>query len=232
MTPEEWERCDDPDRMLEFLGRKASDRKLRLFLCASCRRTWHVLTDERSRKAIEASERFADRLITQRQLMAARGAAQQAAFKVLNTDRRDAALERAVQAAHEVAQSAQTIPSRAQLMSWLPGQIVNRVISCAEARGIPRSNERRQLAALLRDVIGNPFGPTSVLVPAVLAYQGGAAHRVAESIYAARRFEDLPVLADVLEEAGLTAAELLGHLRGLGPHVLGCWALDTVLGRS
>jgi hypothetical protein len=54
----------------------------------------------------------------------------------------------------------------------------------------------------------------------------------AESVSAARRFEDLPVLADLLEEAGLTDAALLGHLRGPGPHALGCWALDAVLGKS
>jgi hypothetical protein len=47
-----------------------------------------------------------------------------------------------------------------------------------------------------------------------------------------RRFEDLPVLADLLEEAGCTDAALLGHLRGPGPHVLGCHALDAVLGRT
>ena len=42
----------------------------------------------------------------------------------------------------------------------------------------------------------------------------------------------LAVLADMLEEAGCTDPELLGHLRGPGPHVLGCWALDAVLGKS
>jgi hypothetical protein len=40
------------------------------------------------------------------------------------------------------------------------------------------------------------------------------------------------VLADALEEAGLTDAELLHHLRGSGPHVRGCWVVDAVLGRA
>jgi hypothetical protein len=55
---------------------------------------------------------------------------------------------------------------------------------------------------------------------------------LAEVIYDGRRFEDLPVLADLLEEAGLTDAALLGHLRGPGPHALGCHALDAVLGKQ
>jgi hypothetical protein len=86
------------------------------------------------------------------------------------------------------------------------------------------------VADLLRDVF-NPFWP-SALAPAVLAYNGHAARRLAQSIYDGRRFEDLPVLADLLEEAGRTDAALLGHLRGPGPHALGCHALDAVLGET
>jgi hypothetical protein len=84
---------------------------------------------------------------------------------------------------------------------------------------------------LLRDLF-NPFQSPSPIDPTVLAHDGGAARRLAESIYQERRFEDLPVLADLLEEAGLADAELLGHLRAPGPHVLGCFVLDAVVGRS
>jgi hypothetical protein len=66
----------------------------------------------------------------------------------------------------------------------------------------------------------------------VLELHGGATRRRAASIYDGRRFADLSVLADLLEEAGLTDAALLGHLRGPGPHGLGCWALDAVIGKS
>jgi hypothetical protein len=36
----------------------------------------------------------------------------------------------------------------------------------------------------------------------------------------------------LVERAGCTDAALLGHLRGPGPHVRGCWAVDLVLGKS
>ena len=42
----------------------------------------------------------------------------------------------------------------------------------------------------------------------------------------------LAVLADALEDAGCTEQDVLGHLRGPGPHVRGCWALDLILGKS
>src|SRR5262245_36563254 len=60
MTEAEWQRCDDPAAMLAFLGRRATERKLRLFAVACCRRVWHLLADERSRRAVEVGERFAE----------------------------------------------------------------------------------------------------------------------------------------------------------------------------
>ena len=38
-------------------------------------------------------------------------------------------------------------------------------------------------------------------------------------------------MADALEEAGCTSADILEHCRGPGPHVRGCWVVDGILGR-
>jgi len=42
----------------------------------------------------------------------------------------------------------------------------------------------------------------------------------------------LAILADALEETGLTNADILDHLRGPGPHYRGCWSVDLILGRE
>ena len=56
--------------------------------------------------------------------------------------------------------------------------------------------------------------------------------KLAQGIYDDRAFDRLPVLADALEEAGCTNAEILAHCREPGPHVRGCWALDLLLGKE
>jgi hypothetical protein len=54
---------------------------------------------------------------------------------------------------------------------------------------------------------------------------------LASTIYHDRDFGRLPELADALEEAGCSSADILGHCRGPGPHVRGCWVLDLLLGK-
>jgi hypothetical protein len=63
-------------------------------------------------------------------------------------------------------------------------------------------------------------------------WNGGTVRRLAEDIYADRAFDRLPLLADALEDAGCTDANLLGHLRGPGSHVRGCWAVDLIMGKE
>ena len=56
--------------------------------------------------------------------------------------------------------------------------------------------------------------------------------QLAESIYADRAFDRLPILADALEDAGCTNADILNHCRQPGEHVRGCWVIDLLTGRS
>lgn len=72
MTEEEWMACARPYKMLDFLRDKASDRRLRLFACACCRRIWPLMINERTRKVVELAEQFADGLASKEDRLAAR----------------------------------------------------------------------------------------------------------------------------------------------------------------
>jgi hypothetical protein len=85
---------------------------------------------------------------------------------------------------------------------------------------------------LLRDVFGNPFRRHDMCRQSTMALHGGSVSHLAEAVYADRAFDRLPLIADALEDAGCTDADLLGHLRSPEPHVRGCWAVDLVLGKS
>jgi hypothetical protein len=85
--------------------------------------------------------------------------------------------------------------------------------------------------ALLRDIFGNPFRLV-IFDPAWLTWHDGLLVSMARQMYDSRDFSDMPILADALEEAGCSNADILGHLRGPGPHVRGCWAIDWCLGKS
>ena len=92
-------------------------------------------------------------------------------------------------------------------------------------------SERLAQACIVRDIFGNPFCPV-IVDPTWLARQEAAVARIAQTIYDERRFADMPILADALEEAGCTDADILNHCRQPGEHVRGCWVVDLLLGKS
>jgi hypothetical protein len=231
--------------MLELLRGKVSDRKLRLFAVACCRLVGELLTDE-AREAVAAAERFADgrasaeelaRLraltLTRRQgqgdVGVAAGYAARAAFHAAAAwgAERDASHQCA-----EVTRCAQAAASRAARGSYGGQGATTGPARASVLRTIgegARLTQRDQQRALLRDVVGNPFRPAAV--PAAWRdWNAGAVVHLAQAIYEERRFGDLPVLADALEDAGCTDAEVLGHCRRLGEHTRGCWVVDALLG--
>jgi hypothetical protein len=78
VTEADWRTCADPTPLLHFLHDKGSARKWRLFAVACCQRISHLMTDERSRRAVEIAARYADGAATEEELQAARSAAQAA----------------------------------------------------------------------------------------------------------------------------------------------------------
>jgi hypothetical protein len=201
MTEAEWNACTQPRQMLQALRRKASDRKLRLFACASCRRSFRLMTDERSRQAVEVAERFADELAGPLELAAAWFDADAAVRNAKGP--RGAAWYAHAATRHTAWGGAGT--AKARRAAWEAAQ----------------SSQQQAQAAILRDIFGNPFRPVC-LDPAWLAWNDGTMRRLAAAIYGQGRFRDLPVLADALEDAGCDNEEVLTHCRGSGPHAKGC----------
>ena len=99
------------------------------------------------------------------------------------------------------------------------------------AEGEANDRENRAQAALLLDVFGNPFRLAQVN-PHWLAWNEGTIPKIARSIYDARAFEDLPILADALLDSGCDDEAIISHCRTPGPHVRGCWVIDLLLGKE
>jgi hypothetical protein len=180
-----------------------------------------LLNDERSRRAVEVAERYADGQATQAELDAARAAAEGTA------DDNDAA-----RAAWRTTGEA-----------WDAARVAARDAARGLAGGVPYGpawdNARDAAGAsqcdILRDLFGNPFRPVTLgpawRTPTLLALaEASYEHRLLPSGH----FDPqrLAILADALLDAGCEDTEISGHLRHAGPHVRGCAVVDLILGKS
>jgi anti-anti-sigma regulatory factor len=73
-----------------------------------------------------------------------------------------------------------------------------------------------------------PGGRLRLPEPSWLAWNGGTVPRLVRAIGSEGAFDRMPVLADALEEAGCTDADILGHCRSGGPHLPDCWVLGLL----
>jgi hypothetical protein len=255
MTEAKWLACADPAPMLKFVDGKASDRRLRLFACACCRCIWQLLPPGPSREAVRVAEDYADRQAGDRVRQAAEEraevvrAAAPAAYDrevdestyaesdeviaagwtlLVAADAASAAKATTAASAADAARGASKKAGEAEAWSvqadlWSAG--IGR-----RAGDWPFAEPARQ-AELARDIFGNPFR-SPALDPAWRVWNGGTVPMLARGIYEERAFDRLPILADALEEAGCTDGGILGHCRGPGPHVRGCWVVDLILGMA
>jgi hypothetical protein len=90
--------------------------------------------------------------------------------------------------------------------------------------------ERRNVAALLRDLIPQPFARKRVRIST--KWQTSTVLSLAQTIYDQRQFESMPILGDALEDSGCNNAEILTHCRQPGEHVRGCWVVDLILEKA
>jgi hypothetical protein len=248
MNEAEWLACTDPAPMFEYLRTQhtASERKLRLFAAACCGRIWDWL-GERSRRAIEVLERYLDGEATSEELHLAAGGAYEegldafghdhsanAAFSAVmfESTHHDAALGVAAECVEAVRCVAASIRGQA-LHAWPQLYVVEPVVEqvCIEAGDKAMRAERAAQCHLLREVF---HGPRRAVYRRSY-WRTSTVLNLASTIYSEARFEELPILAvlsDALEDARCDSADILSHLRGPGPHVRGCWAVDLLLGKE
>jgi hypothetical protein len=261
MTEAEWLTGTDPGQMLDYLhggtasrvlawlsrlrGRDAepdpgppSERKLRLFACAYCRRIAELMEDERSRRAVEVTELHADGRAGDDELEAARAAA---------LDFYEVVLSRGKASSLPAPYLPQPEPTRAWLLAARaavevtrsPGDAVATARQAAMAVAVELDNPAwaaeaagdAARVALLRDIFGNPFRPARV-DPSWLRWNDGTVPKIARGIWDDYRFADLPILHDALLDAGCDEEALLAHCRSPEGHVRGCWVLDLLLGKT
>ncbi len=213
MTEAEWLATTEPSKLLKYLYGKATDRKVALVACATCRSVWDSLHDERSRNAIELTEGLVDGVVSpsdhERACDAAAAAMEEIEEKRTRQDQtgeHEADALGAAERAHEAA-----------VRSW------EYVFNTAQ-----ENPDVFNLIIIMRDIFGNPFRPIALdpswLSSTVLA--------LAKGIYADRAFDRLPILADALQDAGCQNPEILAHCSGEGPHTRGCWVVDLLLNRE
>jgi hypothetical protein len=232
MTEAEWLACRDPDRMLKSMRYQVARRKYYLYAIACCSRIEDLLQDNESRQLLTLTERYAEKLIDDRELY--RG--HRACF--------DSARSQQCLSAHvaglAVSHLGDSNPRHAAIGSARAVSEVVAYKAVSPDDGMPYAEayetvafktaaaaERAEQANLLREILGYPFHETT----ADPSWLTSTVTSLAQAIYADRAFDRLPILADALEDAGCTNQDILAHCRG-GEHVRGCWVVDLLLAKE
>jgi hypothetical protein len=225
--------------MLEFLRARMTfrtrtvRRRLRFYACACCRRIWGLLADERSRRGIEVSERHADFAASREELQEAEEATLQAvhAAAVLTGMSDFWAASAAFSATTCQISQSWGAAATGEYTAGAKVTVGNR--SEAAARRL-QAQEKHQQADLLRCIF-NPFREDAFAA----AWRTIDVANLTRVVYEERLMptgeldrDRLGVLADALEDAGCSDAEVLSHLRAQRTRVRGCWVVDGLTGRS
>src|SRR5262245_12554128 len=174
MTEAEWMACADPQRMLNFLRGKTTDRKLRLFACGCCAMVWDLIAHDRNLRAVELAGRLADRETPRGDVAAVRASARDAtAWSAL--------IDSAWSAAARAASSGTSEFARSVVRGKPWGGREERERAWQQAR----TAARRTQARLLRDVMGNFFHPVKQDYRLLewTGWRGGTVRDLAQAAY-------------------------------------------------
>jgi hypothetical protein len=243
MTEHEWQTACNTEKMIKFLDGRASPRKFRLFAVACCRRLWDFLDEDHARPALEAAVRCADGELAVRDLWEL----WQSKERSLDQKFYDRIAQTSGAPLHAVGQALSAIGQTMGEAGWL--HVTNCVRSAASAKAIFQLKDRdlrlefpddgevvapfavaemQEQVVLLKEVFGDPFHS----VPADAPWVTPTVVALSKGIYEDRGFDRLPILADALEDAGCDSADMIAHCRQPSQHVLGCWVVDLLSGKS
>lgn len=226
MTEQEWLVCTDPQKMLVFLRRNATDRKFRLCAVAFCRSIFHLLEVHRREveRIVAVSERFADGLATEDELRTTYEES------IPWDNENSAAIQTCNRDARWAARNAVRHTTAVVVNAWKRIHLQHHSREKAD-RPVKVAHSAR-LSDLIRDIFGPVLFRSVEIDPHWLSWNDGTIPKLAQPIYHERAFDRLPILADALEEAGCHDADILGHCRQPGEHARGCWLIDLLLGKE
>lgn len=245
MTEEEWLSGDVRaiEAMVDCAEDHGSERKLRLFAVQCCYRIGQVMDDERSRAAVAAAESYADGRCSATHLAARlrEAAAVFQALDVIRTSRlrasepewQDNLTRSTAAAAASCAANPRMGRTAAERTSGLSAagsaaHHARNVAAWIGSASAARAMQEGQIR-LLRDIFGNPFRPVTFSPE----WRTDTAVVLARTMYEARDFGAMPILADALQDAECEDDDILGHCRDTHQvHVRGCWCVDLVLGKE
>jgi hypothetical protein len=214
---------------INALKMKPSDRKWRMFACATVRSIANGIDNDLCRKCLEIAEQFADGLVDVGILQQFQHAAEEQTWPDQWQGIPAPYTANFIAGRAGITQKGRDCYAMAR---WVSGMVWQVIMATEEVHWenfeTLRAKREEYECELIRCIFGNPFHPITLdsawLTPKVKL--------LAKANYDDRAFERMPELADALEQGGCTNQDILNHCRGLGPHVKGCWALDLLLGKE
>jgi hypothetical protein len=211
---------------------RISDRKRRLFAIACLQRFAHLLTDPRSRRALEMAERYAEGLASDDERQQAEDIAFEAHAEMREGRLSGGTLVPWTWTGEQLMRASALAVSCGLYYAEDAADYARRSLGGPGAGWLAEQAEEATQCRLLGDIVG-PLPAWGLLIdPVWPAANDGAVAMLARVVYQGQTFDDLPILADALEDAGCAEQMILEHLRGRGPHVRGCWVVDRLLARE
>lgn len=241
MSEDEYLTCQDPERMVAFLGERFTERKHRLAMVACAFRLPAELVCAEIEKAMSLATSLADE-------HGSRETANSFRFTMLQRSGEFSTFPPTHLQKNLFAIAAvllddpaphRGIPHVASYVGMLLGNELERMRGNFTFQWTQEIRQACYVEAeaacrIIRDVVGNPFRPLAI----DQAWLTGTVVQLAQAAYDHRTERGtldnarLAVLADSLEESGCTDARVLEHLRSSGDHWRGCHCVDALVGRK